>query len=119
MELRMITRGEVWLVRLDPTEGHEQSKTRPCVVISNTLTNASVGLCIAVPFTGRARYTKSGILSPDLVEVIPPDGGLTKISYSIAFQIRSLAHSRFVKKLGVLSSSKLDAIVDSVEQIVR
>ena len=30
----VVARFEVYLVRLDPTQGHEIQKTRPCVVIS-------------------------------------------------------------------------------------
>jgi len=29
-----VTRGEIWLVNLDPTLGSEIRKTRPCVVVS-------------------------------------------------------------------------------------
>ena len=29
-----MTRGEIWLVNLDPTVGSEIRKTRPCVVVS-------------------------------------------------------------------------------------
>jgi mRNA interferase MazF len=30
----MVSRGEVWLARLDPTEGREIQKTRPYVTVS-------------------------------------------------------------------------------------
>jgi mRNA interferase MazF len=30
----VVHRFEVYLVRLDPTEGHEIQKTRPCLIIS-------------------------------------------------------------------------------------
>jgi len=29
-----VTRGEIWLVNLDPTVGSEIRKTRPCVIVS-------------------------------------------------------------------------------------
>jgi len=34
-----IGRGEIWLVDLNPTVGHEQAKCRPCVVISPEIFN--------------------------------------------------------------------------------
>lgn len=114
----MPLKGEVWEVNLDPAQGHEQAKTRPCVVISNDLMNTKMGLSIVVPFTGTAWHTKSGKLSPALIEVLPPDGGLTKPSYSMAFQVRTVSHSCFTKKLGTLTASKLLDIVRSVQQIV-
>ena len=34
----MVKRGEIWLVRLDPTEGREIRKTRPCLIVSPPFT---------------------------------------------------------------------------------
>ena len=30
----MVTRGDIWVVNLDPTQGSEIRKSRPCVVVS-------------------------------------------------------------------------------------
>ncbi|MBX9572805.1 MAG: type II toxin-antitoxin system PemK/MazF family toxin [Candidatus Obscuribacterales bacterium] len=114
----MPLKGEVWEVNLDPAQGHEQAKIRPCVVISNDLVNTKMGLSIVVPFTGTAWYTKSGKLSPAMVEILPPEGGLTKPSYSMAFQVRTVSHSRFTNKLGAISAAKLVDVVRSVQEIV-
>jgi mRNA interferase MazF len=115
----MPLKGEVWEVNLNPAQGHEQAKIRPCVVISNNLMNTKMGLSIVVPFTGTAWYLKSGKLSPAIVEVLPPEGGLTKASYSMAFQVRTVSHSRFTNKLGALTASKLLDVVRSVQEIVN
>ena len=114
----MPLKGEVWEVNLDPDRGHEQAKTRPCLVISNDQMNTKMGLSIIVPFTGTGWYTKSGKLSPAMVEVIPPEGGLTKASYSMAYQVRTVSHSRFTKKLGAVSGTKLSEVVRSVQNII-
>lgn len=111
-------KGEVWFVNLDPSEGHEQAKIRPCVVISNDQMNSKIGLSIVVPFTGSGWFTKTGKLSPIMVEVIPPDGGLSKTSFSMAHQVRTVSHSRFTKKVGVISEPVLSKIVKSVQDIV-
>jgi mRNA interferase MazF len=115
----MPLRGEVWFVNLNPTQGYQQAKTRPCVVISNNLMNTKMGLSIVVPFTGSPFYTQSGKLSPALIQVVPPDGGISKDSYSMAFQVRTVAHNRFIKKVGDLSDGKLHAIVASVQEIIE
>jgi len=114
----MPLKGEVWDVNLDPAQGHEQSKMRPCVVISNDQMNTKMGLSIVVPFTGSGWYTKSGRLSPAMVEVNPPEGGITKTSFSMAHQVRTVSHSRFSKKFGTLSGSKLSAIVRSIHDMI-
>jgi len=115
----MPIKGEVWDVRLDPVQGHEQSKTRPCIVISNDQMNTKMALSIIVPLTGTGWYTKSGKLSSAMVKVSAPEGGLNKDSYSMAFQVRAVSHSRFAQKRGALSPDKLLAVVRSVQEIIN
>ena len=51
-----MTRGEIYWVRLDPTEGSEIKKTRPCVVLSvNPINSASDGGRGALDLTGPER----------------------------------------------------------------
>lgn len=112
-------KGQVWLVNLDPVEGHEQAKTRPCVVLSNDQMNSKLGLSIVVPFSRTGWFTKSGKLSPTMVEVSPPEGGLAKPSYTMAHQVRTVSHNRFAKQLGTLKPSTLLMIVRSVQEIIE
>lgn len=114
----MPLKGEVWNVRLDPVDSSEQAKTRPCVVISNDRMNTKLPLSIVVPFTGTPHYAKSGALSPALVEVLPPEGGASKPSYTMAFQVRTVSHSRFEKLCGRVNPKTLSEIVNSVQQII-
>jgi mRNA interferase MazF len=111
----MPLRGEIWNVNLDPAQGHEQAKTRPCVVISNNMVNIKLGISIVVPLTGTPHYLKSGRLSPTMVEILPPEGGTTKPSDSIAYQVRTVSHTRFMQQLGPVSNTTLDKIVLSVQ----
>lgn len=53
-----------------------------------------------------------------MVEISPPEGGLDKISYSMAHQVRTVSHGRFAKRLGVLSRETLDQLVKSVQDII-
>jgi mRNA interferase MazF len=112
-------KGEIWLVNLMPIVGHEQDKARPCVVISNDQVNTKLEISIVVPLTGVPRYTQSGKLSPSMVEILPPEGGVTKTSYSLAHQVRTISHLRFKKKLGSLTASKLKEIVVSVQEVIE
>jgi mRNA interferase MazF len=114
----MPLKGEVWAVNLAPAQGHEQSKTRPCVIISNDQMNTKMGLSIIVPVTGTGWYTKSGKLSPAMVEMVPPEGGLMKTSYSMAYQVRTVSHTRFAQRLGTLSGVKLSEVVRSVHDMI-
>lgn len=51
MSEKIIRRGEIYWVRLDPTFGKEVNKTRPCVVISNNRQNEYSPLVIVLPIT--------------------------------------------------------------------
>ena len=48
-------RGDIYWVRLDPTEGSEIKKTRPCVVISNNSQNKKNLRLIVVPITSKIK----------------------------------------------------------------
>ena len=62
---------EIWRIALDSLRGHEQGRTRPCVVISEDWFNtAQRGVVVVIPLTSRLR----GI--PLHVVVQPPEGGL-------------------------------------------
>ena len=51
----MVTRGEVWLVTLDPSVGSEIHKTRPCVIVSPAEMHDYLRTVIVAPMTTGAR----------------------------------------------------------------
>jgi mRNA interferase ChpB len=44
-------RGEIWIVSLDPTAGHEQRGTRPVVIVSPAAFNELTGTPVVLPIT--------------------------------------------------------------------
>ncbi|MBF0506620.1 MAG: endoribonuclease MazF [Nitrospirae bacterium] len=48
-------RGDVILLRLDPTLGDEQAGFKPAVVLSPELYNKASGLCVVCPVTSRTK----------------------------------------------------------------
>lgn len=50
--------GEVWLVNLDPTAGHEQRGTRPVVIVSAEAFNRLTGTPVVVPVTGAGNFAR-------------------------------------------------------------
>ena len=46
-----MTRGEIWLVNLDPTVGSEIRKTRPCVVVSPAEMHDHLRTVLVAPMT--------------------------------------------------------------------
>jgi len=46
-----VRRGDIYLVSLDPTEGHEQKGRRPVLVVSPAEFNETTGLPVILPIT--------------------------------------------------------------------
>ena len=107
----MISRGDVWLVNLDPTIGQEIKKTRPAVVVSSN----SIGklpLKIIVPITDwkppYANYPWMVYLEPD------QQNGLSKKSGADTFQVRSVDQARLTQKLGQLPEPVMEVIAAGI-----
>ena len=99
--------GEVWLLSLDPTIGAEIKKTRPVIIVNNDALG-KLPLKIVVPVTDwKQKYE----LAPWMVRLTPQDAnGLSKISAADCFQVRSVSQNRFVRRLGLISPTKLEDI---------
>ncbi|PRD16924.1 type II toxin-antitoxin system PemK/MazF family toxin [Pantoea coffeiphila] len=52
-------RGEIWLVSLDPTAGHEQPGTRPVLIVSPASFNAFTRLPVVVPITSGGNFART------------------------------------------------------------
>lgn len=86
-----IDRFDVWLVQLNPTEGKEINKVRPCVVISP---DALLPLATVI----MAPMTTKGFLFPSRVKCIfKGKSGLILLD-----QLRAVDKTRLLKKQGVL-----------------
>ncbi len=102
-----IARGDVHLVRLDPTLGSEIRKTRPCVVISPDELNQHLRAVIVAPMTtGGHAYpwrvacrfqNRSGFVALD--------------------QLRTVDRERLVKRLGRLSSGTSTDVLDTLQEM--
>ena len=103
-------RGQVWLIDLDPTRGHEQAGTRPALVVSvDPFNQTPLGLAVVVPITSRAKEF------PLHVRIDPPEGGLQVTSFAKCEDVRSVARERLTKPLGRVSP----AVLGQVEQRLR
>ena len=52
-------RGEIWLVSLDPTSGHEQKGRRPVLIVSPEAFNRITKLPVVVPITSGGRFART------------------------------------------------------------
>lgn len=94
-------KGEVWWVEIPHVDGHEQSGSRPAVVLRETS-----GMVVSVPLTmnmQRVIFEYTCILYPDR------SNGLHKESVALLFQIASLDRKRFRSRLGILTKEDIIA----------
>ena len=102
-------RGEIYLVRFDPTVGHEIRKTRPAMIIQNDVSNQYSPTIVAA--------ISSQFLDPPFpreVIIEPEESGLPKRSAVIVNQIRSVDRLRLGKRLGRLSHSTMRRVDEAL-----
>ena len=94
-----MNQSDIWLVDLNPTQGSEIQKTRPCLVVNDDAVGA-LPLRVIVPFTDwKSHYASANWL----VKFTPSSqNGLQKESAADCFQVRSVSTTRFVRKLGAI-----------------
>jgi mRNA interferase MazF len=85
---------EVWLVSLDPTEGSEIKKTRPCLVISPDEMNQHLRTVIIAPMTTTERPYPTRV-------PVAFHGKRGRVALD---QIRTVDRQRLMRKLGVISA---------------
>jgi mRNA interferase MazF len=91
----VVSRFEVYLVRLDPTQGHEIRKTRPALIISPDEMNRHIGTVIVAPMTTKGRPYPTRV----------PVKFQGKAGQVVLDQLRTVDKSRLVKRLGRLSQT--------------
>ncbi len=93
-------RFEVWLVNLDPTQGSEINKTRPCVVISPDELNRYLRTVTIAALTSSQRAYPSRV-----------DCEFQGKAGQVALDhIRSVDKARLVRKLGTLETATAQAV---------
>ncbi|MBI5635658.1 type II toxin-antitoxin system PemK/MazF family toxin [Candidatus Micrarchaeota archaeon] len=108
----IIRRGDILLAKLDPTLGSEQGKTRPCLVVSDDVSNQFSPNVIIAPITS----VIPDKFYPTVVIISPRESGLPKDSAVLCSQIRTISKMhRVIKNIGAL---KLDALM-KVDQALK
>ncbi len=102
-----ITRGEVCVVRLDPTLGSEIRKTRPCVIVSPDELNQHLRTVIVAPMTtgGQAYPWRVACRFQNRAGFVALD------------QLRTVDTERLVKRLGRLSSHTTREVLETLQEM--
>ena len=102
-----VSRGDVFLVAMNPTRGQEIQKTRPCVVVSPDELNAHMGTFIVAQLTsGGRRYPFRIPCSFD-----------GKDGHVVPDQLCTVDRERLVKRLGVLPEATLLQVLGVLQEM--
>ena len=103
------SRGDVYIVSLEPTRGQEIRKTRPCVIVSPDELNARLGTFLIAPMTtGGHAYPFR----------IPCKFQGTR-GYVVLDQIRAVDGRRLIRRLGQLEAVTLYAILATLRDMFQ
>jgi mRNA interferase MazF len=106
MVIKDVHRFEIWLAQLDPTQGSEIRKTRPCVVISPDEMSA-LKTAIVAPMTSK------GFSYPTRIQyTFQRKKGLILLD-----QMRAVDKSRLIQKVGLVSQGAQRKIVNCLQEL--
>lgn len=105
----MVKRFDIWLVSLNPAEGSEIQKTRPCVVVSPDAANKYLNTVVIIPLTSSIKAYPTRVLC----RFQGKNGEL------VIDQIRSIDKTRLVKQLGSLDKPTSMLLCDRIIQTFR
>jgi mRNA interferase MazF len=103
-------RGEIWWVNLDPAQGAEIKKLRPCVVVPADWVNRGRKTPVVVPLSS------SPAEAPPLVIAIKSAG---RDSVAVIDQVRCVDKGRFQRTTGQLSAPDLEAVERGLRMVLE
>jgi mRNA interferase MazF len=101
-----IVQYSIVLVDLDPAQGSEIRKTRPCVIVSPNEMNKYLNTIMLAPMTANLKHYPTRV-------AVENDG---KIGMIVIDQIRTVDKNRILKVLGQLSKSEIKKCKEVIKQ---
>jgi mRNA-degrading endonuclease toxin of MazEF toxin-antitoxin module len=95
-------RGEIWLVGLNPTEGHEQRGRRPVLIVSPEAFNRVTKVPVVLPITSGGNFARTAGFA------VPLSGAGTKTSGIVR------CDQPHALDLGARGGKKLESIPDAI-----
>ena len=107
-----LSRGDIVIVDLNPTQGSEQRGTRPCLVVQNDVGNANAPTTIVVPFTTAVDETTY----PFEVRVPAAECALQEDSIALCSQLRTVSiEHRISHVVGSIAKERMAAVDTALE----
>ena len=106
----VIKRGDIWWISLDPTQGSEIKKTRPCIVLTHDTINRLRRTVVVVPLSSAAKP------HPPITVPVTCQGNS---AVAVVDQIRAVAKHRLKSRIETISTEELDEVCQAVSTILE
>lgn len=106
-------RGDIYLVSLDPTAGHEQQGYRPVLVISPAKFNRLTGVPVVLPITTGGGFARTAGFAVSLMGAGTKTTGVIRCDQPRALDLRS----RKAKKLEAAPDYIVDEVLSKVSPL--
>ncbi len=103
-------RGDIYLVSLDPTAGHEQQGKRPVLVISPGKFNRLTGVPVVLPITTGGGFARTAGFAVSLTGAGTRTTGVVRCDQPRAIDLRA----RAAKKLETVPAPITDEVLSKV-----
>jgi len=110
MESSKLLRGSVWWVNLDPAQGSEIKKVRPCVLVAASPINQARRTVLVVPFSS------SG--SPPQPPITVKVSCMGKNVLAVCDQLRAVDKTRLSGWIEMMDEESLDAVGKALQQVL-
>ena len=105
-----VARGDVWWVALDPTQGSEIRKTRPCVVLTHNTLNQLRKTVVVIPLSTVAKP------HPPITVPVTCQG---RPAVAVIDQVRAVAKQRLQSKIEAMAATDLAGINRAIITILE
>lgn len=103
-----MNRGDIFLVELPiSVAGHEQTGSRPALIVHNDDTSKILSVIMIIPFTSKLnaqRFQHTMVIQPT------KENGLNQISILLINQLRAIDRKRIINKIGSLDSETMSKV---------
>ena len=108
-------RGDIWVVGLDPTKGHEQQGTRPVLVVSPGPFNRLTGMPVVLPVTQGGNFARTAGFAVSLMGVGTSTAGVVRCDQPRAIDMRA----RGGRKIESIPAATMDEVLARLATILE
>ena len=108
-------RGEIWLVGLDPTQGHEQRGRRPVLIVSPEAFNRVTKVPVVLPITSGGNFARTAGFAVTLEGAGTKTTGIIRCDQPRALDLRARGGKRLERAPDVIVDEVLAKVTPIFE----